>query len=220
MGTAILAGNRKIKIVAARSGSLQSELRQAGSLEILAGPQRRPLITTHTEFGVRYVIDLESVFFSTRMGPERQCLCSQVQPGEHVCVLFAGCGPEALQIADKTEAEAVVAVELGEAAVRCARRSFELLSRRSTERASRVQVMQGDALIVARELVSNGQGFDRVLAPRPKAATETDDDVLARSFFASIATAAENWGSLPLLRLRGRLGISLLPAIHHTHCRG
>mmetsp|Transcript_2704 Transcript_2704/g.5428 ORF Transcript_2704/g.5428 Transcript_2704/m.5428 type:complete len:575 (+) Transcript_2704:62-1786(+) len=194
IGAAILAENRKIKIVAARSGSLQSELRQTGSLEILAGPLRRPLITTHTEFGLRYVIDLESVFFSTRMGPERQRLCSQVQPGEHVCVLFAGCGPEALQIADKTEAEVVVAVELGEAAVRCARRSLELLARRSAERASRVQVMEGDALIMARDFASNGQRFDRVLAPRPKAATEADDDILARSFLHAL---------LPLLKTGG-----------------
>lgn len=194
MGTAILAQNRKIKIVAARSGSLQSELRQAGSLEILAGPQRRPLMTTHTEFGLRYVIDLESVFFSTRMGPERQRLCGQVQPGEHVCVLFAGCGPEALQIADKTEAEVVVAVELGEAAVRCARRSLELLSRRSAERASRVQVREGDALVIAKDLASSGQRFDRVLAPRPKAATETDDDVLARSFLHALLPLLKNGG--------------------------
>lgn len=71
VAAAMLKQNGKVKIVAARCGGLQGDERAAGRLEILAGPQRRPLMTTHAEFGVRYVIDLEGAFFSPRMGPER-----------------------------------------------------------------------------------------------------------------------------------------------------
>jgi len=192
VGAAILAENRKIKVVAARGGRLQSEHRSPQSMEVVAGPERRPLMTTHSEFGVRYVVDLEAVFFSPRMGPERQRLCGQVQAGERVCVLFAGCCPEALQIADKTDAASVTAVELNRDAVRCAGRSLGLLAKRDAARAGRVEVLEGDVREVAAGLAP--QSFHRIIAPRPKASAEEEDAALAAEFLQLL---------VPLLRQGG-----------------
>lgn len=191
-GASLLAENRKIKVVAARSGGLQTDHRRPGALEIIAGPDRRPLMTTHSEFGVQYVVNLEAAFFNPRMGPERQRICGQVQQGERVCVLFAGCCPEALQLADKTEAESIVAVELNPDAVRCARRSLEMMERRNAVRAGCLQILEGDVLAVVPGLE---QGcFHRVLAPRPKGRTEEEDGELVASFLGAL---------LPLLRAGG-----------------
>jgi len=192
VGRAVLKENARVKVVALRQGALQSDHRKPGPLLVIAGPERRPLMTTHAEFGVRYVVDLEAVFFSPRMGPERQRICGQVVPGERVLVLFAGCGPEALQLAAKTEAASVTAVELNPEAVKCARRGLELLARQDPGRAGRVRLIEGDAASAAAGLEQ--RSFHRVLAPRPKAACEEEDARLAEGFLA---------GLLPLLRPGG-----------------
>lgn len=192
IGEKLLAENRKARIVAARCGSLQTDHRKPVSMKIIAGQQRRPLITTHAEFGVRYVINLEALFFSARMGPERQRLCSQVQDGEKVFVPFAGCAPEVLQIADKTAVQAVVAVELNPDAVECARRSLALMERRDSARASRVQITEGDVCSAAASLTPGS--FDRIVAPRPKGKSDEEDIDLAATFLKSL---------VPLLRPGG-----------------
>jgi len=192
VAAAMLKQNGKVKIVAARCGGLQGDERAAGRLEILAGPQRRPLMTTHAEFGVRYVIDLEGAFFSPRMGPERQRLCGLVQDCEDVCVLFAGCCPEVLQLAANTNAQSVTAVELNPGAIACGRRSLDLLAKRSPERAACVSLVEGDVREKAAELPL--AHFHRVLAPRPKGKTQDEDDALVSEFLRCL---------LPLLRPEG-----------------
>jgi len=192
IGAEILKDNGKIRVVVARCGALQGALRAPIFLEILAGPDRKPLMTTHTEFGVRCVVNLQAAFFNPRMGPERQRICGQVQADEEVCVLFAGCCPEALQIAAKTEARYVVAIELNAEAVQCAGRSLELLGKRSPERAARVSVLQGDVRTFVRDLPQGS--FHRVLAPRPKGKTDEEDGQLVDEFLDCL---------LPLLRPGG-----------------
>ena len=123
------------------------------------------LRTTHLEFGVRMVIDLDACFFSPRLDTERQRLCQEVQRGENVLVAFAGCGPEVLQLLAHSQAESITAVELNPAALRCLRRSLEM-------RKEKVKVIEGDLLQVAPSLGH----FQRILAPRPKLPGDGDLD--------------------------------------------
>lgn len=46
-----------------------------------------------------------------------------------MCVLFSGCGMDALQIAGRTEASNVIAIELNHVAVSCSKRGQRMLSR-------------------------------------------------------------------------------------------
>lgn len=143
----------------------------SGFLQLAGDHQRNPLITSHAEYGIKCVIDLNHTFFSPRMGPERLRICQQVARGEHVLVLFAGVGMEALQIAGRTEATSVVAVELNPVAIQCLRRSHQLLERNRAVKcvgaAERLQIIEGDVLKVVPESFQPNY-FDRVLAPRPK----------------------------------------------------
>jgi tRNA G37 N-methylase Trm5 len=104
------------------------------------------------------------------MGPERLRLCQQVARGENVLVLFAGVGMEALQIAGRTEASSVLAVELNSEAVECAQRAHRMLERNKAVKcvgaADRLEIVQGDVLEIIPTLQKNF--YDRVLAPRPK----------------------------------------------------
>lgn len=137
---------------------------------IIAGQQRSPLVTTHTEYGIKCVVDLNHTFFSPRMGVERLRICQQVARGERVLVLFAGVGMEALQIAGRTEALSITAVEINPIAVDCARRAHRMLSRNPAVKcmgaADRLEIIQGDVLEILPTIERNS--IDRILAPRPK----------------------------------------------------
>ncbi len=171
----------------------------------LAGPPRNPIVTSHYEFGVKCVVDLQQTFFSPRMAPERLRLSQQVARGERVLVVFAGVGMEALQIVSKTEAKEVLAVEKNEVAVECLRRAQRMLERNKTViipgggvgAAERLSILEGDALelLPTLELAS----FDRIVAPRPKEGT-ADGDMgtgdAGRAFLLAM---------LPLLKLKGEV---------------
>jgi len=171
IGTAIMKKNKSIKVVVARQSNLVGSERAPGDegLTIIAGVQRSPLITSHTEFGIRCVVDLNHCFFSPRMGQERLRICQQVARGEDVLVCFAGVGMEAIQISGRTEASSVFAIELNEVAVQCARRGHRMLRKnkavKCTGAGERLEIIQGDVLDV---LPSMDRQFDRILAPRPK----------------------------------------------------
>lgn len=172
VGEAILQKNKGIKVVALRESALNGFERAPGQegFVILAGAARSPLITTHNEYGIKCVVDLQATFFSPRMGPERLRICQQVARGEHVLVLFCGVGMDAMQIAGRTEASSVVAIELNEVAIECARRAHRMLERNKGVKcvgaAERLQIIQADVLEVVPTLPKDH--FDRIVAPRPK----------------------------------------------------
>ena len=171
IGDAIMKKNKSIKVVVARQSNLEGTERAPGDdgLKIIAGADRSPLITTHTEYGIKCVVDLNHTFFSPRMGQERLRICQQVARGEDVLVCFAGVGMEAIQIAGRTEASSVVAIELNDVAVECARRGHRILERNKAVKcvgaAERLRIIHGDVLDVVPSLQKS---FDRILAPRPK----------------------------------------------------
>ena len=171
IGNAIMKRNKAIKVVAVRSSTLLGSERAPGldGLVVIAGTRRSPLITSHAEYGIKCVVDLNQTFFSARMAAERLRICQQVARGEKVLALFCGVGMDAMQIAARTEAT-VLAVEINPVAVACAERGKELLVRNKAVKcagaAERLSFIQGDAIEVMKELEI--ASFDRILAPRPK----------------------------------------------------
>ena len=171
VGKAIMKRNKAIKVCVARSSALSGTERAPGeALVTIAGAKRKKLITTHQEYGIKCVVDLENSFFSPRMGPERLRICQQVARGEKVLVLFSGVGMDALQIAGRTEAESVISVELNPAAVSCARLGQRMLERNKAVKtlgaAERLNIIEGDAMDILPTLEL--ESFDRIVAPRPK----------------------------------------------------
>lgn len=171
IGNAIMSRNKAIKVVAVRSTSLSGSERAPGldGLIIIAGTRRSPLITSHREYGIKCVVDLNQTFFTARMAAERLRICQQVARGEKVLALFCGVGMDAMQIAARTEAT-VIAVELNPVAIACAERGKELLVRNKAVKcagaADRLTFIQGDAIEVMKQL--EHASFDRIIAPRPK----------------------------------------------------
>ena len=160
----------------ARNNSLSTTDRSPGDSGFiqLAGPHRNPIVTSHYEYGVKCVIDLNHCFFSPRMAPERLRLSQLVARGNRVLVVFAGVGMEALLIAARTEASEVVAIEKNAVAAECLRRARRMLERNKTAicpgggagAAERLSVMEGDAMKILPTLEK--EYYDRIIAPRPK----------------------------------------------------
>lgn len=171
IGNAVMKRNKHIKVVAMRSSNLTGTERSPGEqgMKIIAGALRSPLITSHMEYGIKCVVDLNHTFFSPRMGPERLRICQQVARGERILVLFCGVGMDAMQIVCRTEAT-VLAVELNPIAHECALRGLRMLAQNKAVKcpnaAERLSFIHGDALEVMSRL--EPKSFDRILAPRPK----------------------------------------------------
>ncbi|KAL9185209.1 hypothetical protein ACHAXT_002986 [Thalassiosira profunda] len=183
VGEWIMSRNKAIKICVARTNPLSTQHRSPGETGLiqLAGPPRDPIVTSHYEYGVKCVVDLQQTFFSPRMAPERMRLCQSVARGERVLVVFAGVGMEALQIVSRTEAREVLTIERNAVAVECLRRAQRMLERNKTVKcpdggkgaAERLSVREGDALEILPTLETSS--FDRIIAPRPKEGTRDGD---------------------------------------------
>ena len=179
---AILKRNKALRVVAVRESNLQGPERAPGEMgyRILAGVSRSPLITTHCEYGIKCVVDLTHTFFTPRMGQERLRICQQVARGEHVLVLFCGVGMDAMQIAGRTEALSITAIEQNDVAIQCAIRSKRMLERNKSVKcigaADRLEIIHGNVLDILPTLPQ--EYYDRIVAPRPKEEEVAGGDVI------------------------------------------
>ncbi len=164
IGDAILRWNGKLRTVAADEG-VGGEYR-VRDLRVIAGAPS--LETIHTEYGLRYAVDVGKMYFSPRLGTERMRVADQVRPGERVLDLFAGVGPYAILIAKRRDPRAVVAVDSNEVAVRY------LIQNVRTNRAWRVD----PRLAGARSVLAEVGPVDRIIMDLPHTGGEFLVDAL------------------------------------------
>ncbi len=168
IGKAVL-NFKHIKVVAAKAGIFEGEYRTR-KLEIIAGENRKE--TIHTEFGCRYLLNVEEVYFSERLGNERIRIAQQVKEGEKILVMFAGAGPYPILIArtKKTEKKNVeiYAIELNPV-------GYKYMVENVRINKVNVQCISGD---VKTETPKLGQKFDRIIMPLPKDAGNFLDTAL------------------------------------------
>ncbi|XP_058779914.1 tRNA (guanine(37)-N1)-methyltransferase 1 [Vicia villosa] len=86
----------KIQTVVNKIDSINNEYRTM-QLEVLAG--NHSLVTTLAENGLRFNVDLATVYWNSRLGTERQRLLSGFTRDDVVCDVFSGVGPLAISAA-------------------------------------------------------------------------------------------------------------------------
>ena len=153
---AILASNNKIKVVAKRAGHYGGEFRTM-PLQILAGENRKE--TEVKEFGIRLMVNPETVYYSIRSGNERKRIASLVAPRESVLVLFSGIAPFPLIIARYSQAESIVGIEKNPLA-----HAYAVANLRRNKNINNIQLYLGDVMEVVPTLAAT---FDRVIMPLP-----------------------------------------------------
>ncbi len=169
IGQAVLAANRRLKVVAKRAGHYGGEFRTL-PLEIIAGENRKE--TFHKEHGILLNLHLEKVYFSVRSGEERRRIAALVQKNEEVLVLFSGIAAFPLIIAHLSPSKRIVGIEKNPSA-----HFYGLKNLTLNKKIKNVQLCKGD---VADFLPRLTEKYDRVLMPLPSQAENYLDLALMR----------------------------------------
>lgn len=140
-------------------------------LEVIAGDANTE--TTHTEFGIKLVVDPAKAYFNPRLANERMRVASLVKDGEIVLDMFSGVGPFAIMIAKHARPSAVYAIDINPDAVSYMKRNIEL------NKVDSVVAIEGDSLEVIFELPN----VDRIVMNLPHSATRFFADALTRLNF-------------------------------------
>ncbi|OQX18052.1 MAG: hypothetical protein BWK75_06965 [Candidatus Altiarchaeales archaeon A3] len=158
IGKAIL-NFKHIKVVAAKAGIFEGEYRTR-KLEIIAGEDRKE--TIHKEIECRYLLNVEEVYFSERLGNERIRIARQVKENEKILVMFAGVGPYPVLIAKtmkmKKENVEIYAIELNPV-------GYKYMVENVRLNKVNIKCISGDVKVETSKL---GLKFDRIVMPLPK----------------------------------------------------
>ncbi len=98
IGEAIMKTNSSINTVMKKSGIHKGEFRTQDLIHI-AGENKKEAI--YKENGIELVLDPSTVYFSSKLGTEREELSSNIKENSKILVMFSGCGPYTFNILKK-----------------------------------------------------------------------------------------------------------------------
>jgi len=144
---AILQVHGNVKVVAKKAGATAGEFR-IRPVKIIAGEKRTT--TLYRENGCEFELDINSVYFSSRLGTERKRVATLAKNGESVLVLFAGVGPFAILIA-KTQpnVSAIFAIDSNPAATKYLEESAAL-----NKISDKIIIFTGDASAIVQQYLT------------------------------------------------------------------
>ncbi|GAB2278038.1 hypothetical protein Dimus_012737 [Dionaea muscipula] len=154
----------KIQTVVNKVDAITSDFRTM-QLEILAG--NHSLVTTVVENGLRFHVNLGTVYWNSRLGSERQRLVSYFTGDDVVCDVFAGVGPIAIAAAERVKR--VYANDLNPCAVDYLQRNCVL---NKLERKIEVFNMDGRRFIDALFSSAKAHSITQVVMNLPNDGTE------------------------------------------------
>ena len=158
IGEKILEFFKNVKVVTKKTGKYGGTFRTP-KLKIITGEKRKE--TIHKENGIRVKLNVEKVYFSARLGHERERINKLVKKGESVLVMFSGGAVYCVNIAKNTEAEEIYGVEINPIAHKYGLENIKL------NKVDNVKLFLGGVVDVLPKIKKK---FDRVLMPLPKSA--------------------------------------------------
>jgi tRNA (guanine37-N1)-methyltransferase len=147
--------HKNVSTVLEKCGKFSGRLRTLKT-KYIAGIKTKEALFRENNCFFRFNVD--TCYFSPRLGNERLEIARMIKNGENVLVLFAGVAPFSIVIAKHSKAKKVVSIELGR---ECKRYALENVKRNKTEN---VEIIQGD---VKRVLPKMNEKFDRIVMARP-----------------------------------------------------
>jgi tRNA G37 N-methylase Trm5 len=104
----LLLLHKNIKTICKKTKKYSGKYRTP-KLKIIAGENTKE--TIHKENKCRLKLDVEKVYFSTRLSEERKRIAGQVKKEEDVLVMFSGCAPYPCVISKNTKAREIFGIE-------------------------------------------------------------------------------------------------------------
>lgn len=157
IGETILQNYHHIKTILKKTKKYSGKFRTP-KLEIISGEKRKEAVCK--ENNVLIKLDIEKVYFSTRMASERKRIASLIKPNESVLVMFSGGGIYPLVIAKNTKCKGVYGIEINPLAYK-----YSLENAKKNKLESRIKLFLGDVRKIMPKL---NKKFDRILMPLPK----------------------------------------------------
>ena len=116
IGKALLETHKNIQTVCLID-PIQGEFRTR-NVTIIAGEKQT--LTTHTEYGLSFDVDVATTYFSPRLVSERMRVANLVKPGEIIVDMFAGVAPFSIMIARYAKPMVVYALDKNIEAIKLA----------------------------------------------------------------------------------------------------
>ncbi|MEM2979477.1 MAG: class I SAM-dependent methyltransferase family protein, partial [Methanomassiliicoccales archaeon] len=137
-------------------------------LEIIAGEERTE--TVHTEYGLRFMLDLRKAYFNPRLATERKRIATLTNPKEIVIDMFAGVGPYSIAIGKFAKPRTLYAIDINPDAI------HYLMKNVALNAISKVVPICEDARKAIRDLPM----ADRIVMNLPHSAMEFISDALSK----------------------------------------
>ena len=150
-----------------QSSAVEGDFRTR-NLELLAGEDKTE--TEYKEYGCRFIVDVEKVFFSPRLSTERERIANLVKDGEVVINMFGGVGMFSIMAAKKKKC-IVYNLDINPIASQLCEKNIE-----RNKLAGKVISINGDASQIVKEQLGN-KG-DRTLMLLPERSDEFLDSAL------------------------------------------
>ena len=158
IGSALLNTHNHINVVCSVE-PVTGELRTR-NLQIIAGEQRTA--TTHTEYGLRFNVDIQKTYFSPRLATERKRIATLVQPHETVVDLFAGVAPFSILIARYAKPKIIYAVDKNKDAITYAYQNIT-----QNQVLDKIQLIHADAQQIPTLFKQQHRTADRIIMNLP-----------------------------------------------------
>lgn len=129
--------------------------------EVIGGDRDTEVM--HVESGCRFILDVQTCYFSQRESTERMRLASEVRKGETVMIFFSGVGPFPVIISRKSKADKIIGIEINDKAVFYAKQNAAL------NKTENVECVFGDVHNEAQRFYGK---CDRVVMPLPEKSAE------------------------------------------------
>ena len=170
IGSALLKSHPQISTVL-RKDSIHEGVFRSQKMKFLAGVDTR--IAEYRENNCTLLVDVEDVYFSTRLSSERKRISEQVKEGEDILVMFSGLAPYPCVFGKQTLAKSIIGVEINPRG-----HELGLQNIKKNKVTDNVELFCGDVRDVVPQL---NKMFDRIVMPLPKTAEEFLDIALAVS---------------------------------------
>lgn len=160
MAKLLLETNPVIKTVLKKGGGHIGELRTQETIYI-AGKNTKETIVH--ENNVKLKVNVETVYYSIRLGTERNRIMKLIKPNEKVLCMFSGVAPYPVVFSKNTEASEIIGVELNPEGHKYGLENIKL------NKCKNVTLYEGDVNDVVPKL---NQKFDRITMPLPHTGEE------------------------------------------------